>query len=123
MQSQIWESVKIYWYWWHKKAKIVAYSDAAFANLPEGKSKGVYIVLFVGENRNAVPLSWRSRKVKQVVKSILSAETLALDEFAIQSFYLKQLLAKIIDLSAEELEIMIYTDNPSLFESAYSTKQ
>ena len=91
--------------------------------MPEGKSKGVYIVLFVGENRNAVPLSWRSRKVKQVVKSTLSAETLALDEFAIQSFYLKQLLANIMDLSAKELEIMIYTDNPSLFESAYSTKQ
>ena len=51
-----------------KKAKTVAYSDASFANLPEGKSQGAYIVFLVGENRNAVPLPWRSRKVKRVLK-------------------------------------------------------
>ena len=82
----------------------------------DGKSQGGYIVFLVGENRNTVPLSWRSRKVKGVVKSTLSAKTLALDESAIQSFYLKQVLAEIIDLSAEELPIIIYTDNHSLFE-------
>ena len=47
-----------------KKAKIVAYSDASFADLPEGKLQGGYIVFIVGESRNYVPLSWRSRKVK-----------------------------------------------------------
>ena len=104
-----------------KKTKIVAYSDVSFANLPEEKSQGSYIVFLVEENGNAVPLSWRSRKVTWVVKSTLSAETLALDESAIQSFYLKQVLAKIIDLYAGELPIIIYTDNHSLVESAYST--
>ena len=62
-----------------------------------------YIVFLVGQNGNAVPLSWRSRKVKRAVRSTLSAETLASDESAIQSFYLKQVLAETIDLSAEEL--------------------
>ena len=104
-----------------KKTKIVAYSDVSFANLPEEKSQGSYIVFLVEENGNAVPLSWRTRKVKWVVKGTLSAETLALDESAIQSFYLKQVLAKIIDLYAGELPIIIYTDNHSLVESAYST--
>ena len=65
---------------------------------------------------------WRSRKVKLVVECTLSAEILTLDESAIQSFYLKQVLAEIIDLSAEELLIIIYTGNHSLFESVYSTK-
>ena len=62
-----------------------------------------YIVFLVGQNGNAVPLSWRSRKVKRAVRSTLSAETLASDKSAIQSFYLKQVLAETIDLSAEEL--------------------
>ena len=53
----------------------------------------------------------RSRQVKQVIKSTLSAETLALNESGIQSFYLKQVFAEIIDLSAEELLIVTYTGN------------
>lgn len=75
------------------KKIIVLNSDASFANLPEGKSQGGYIVFLVGETRNAAPLPWRSRKVKQVVKSTLSAETLALGDSAIQSFYLNHVLA------------------------------
>ena len=97
-----------------KKAKIVAYSDASFANLLEGKSQGGYIFFLVGKNGNAVPLSWRSRKVKRVVKSTLGAARLVLDESAIQRFYLKQVLAEIIDLCAEELPIIIYTIIPFL---------
>ena len=100
----------------------IAYSDASFVNLPEGKSQGGCIVFLVEENRNAVPVSWRSRKVKRVVKTTLNAETLALDESAIQSFCLKQVLAEIINLFAEELSIIISTDNQSLFESPYSAK-
>ena len=84
-----------------KKAKIVAYSDASFASLPEGKSQGACVVFLVGGNGNAVPLSLRSRRVKWVVKSTFSAETLALDESAFQSFYLKNFLAEITDLSVE----------------------
>ena len=53
----------------------------------------------------------RSRQVKRVIKSTLSAETLALNESGIQSFYLKQVFAEIIDLSAEELLIVTYTGN------------
>lgn len=39
-----------------------------------------------------------------------------------RSFYLKQVSAEITDLSEEELQIIIYTDDHSLFESGYSTK-
>ena len=38
-----------------------------------------------------------------------------------RSFYLKQVSAEITDLSEEELQIIIYTDDHSLFESGYST--
>ena len=90
-----------------KKAKIVAYSDSSFANLPERKSQGGYIFFLLGKNGNAVPLG---------------TARLVLDASAIQRFYLKQVLAEIIDLSAEKLPTIIYTDNHSFFESNCSTK-
>ena len=101
--------LKIYRYCWYKKSKNCCSQWCLICQFAQRKIKRRLIVFLVGENENAVPLSWRSRKVKQVLKNTLSAETLALDESAIQSFYLKQVLAEIIDLSAEELPIIIYT--------------
>ena len=61
------------------KPSIVCFSDAAFANLKNGGSQGRFIMFLYGNNKYA-PTAWTSRKLKRVVKSILSAETLSLEE-------------------------------------------
>ena len=62
--------------------RIVAYSDASFANLKDGGSQGGYIIFLVGSNNNYMPIAWQSRRIKRVVKSTLAAETLAMVDLA-----------------------------------------
>ena len=57
----------------------MCFSDAAFANLKNGGSQGRFIMFLYGNSKYA-PIAWTSRKLKRVVKSILSAETLSLEE-------------------------------------------
>ena len=60
-----------------KKCFIQVFTDASYANLRDGGSQGGYII-FITDGVNSCPLEWRSCKLKRVVKSIMSAETLAL---------------------------------------------
>lgn len=59
--------------------KIVAYSDAAFANLTDGRSSGGYIIFLVGSNNKYKLIAWQSECIK-FGKSILAAEILAMVE-------------------------------------------
>ena len=61
-----------------EKSSIVCFGDAAFANLKNGGSPGAFIIFLYGNNKYA-PIAWTSRKLKRVVKSTLSAETLPLE--------------------------------------------
>ena len=101
-------------------AKIVSFADAAFANLTNGGSQGGFIVFLVNENR-CVPMFWQSKALKRVVKSTLSAETMAAMEGGEYCFMLKTMLKEILD---EKLDLPIYafTDSKSLKDSVYSTK-
>ena len=103
-------------------AKIVSYQDASFANLRGGGSQGGYIIFVLGENSKYVPICWKSKKVKRVVRSTLSAETLALVGSIEECFLIKTMLMEILNLSKDALPIISVTDNASLVESAYSTK-
>ena len=59
--------------------KIVAFTDASYANLPDGvSSTGGYVILLVRLNNHANPLSWSSNKIKRVVKSTTAPEALRL---------------------------------------------
>ena len=101
-------------------AKIVSFADAAFANLTNGGSQGGFIVFLANENR-CVPMFWQSKALKRVVKSTLSAETMAAMEGGEYCFMLKTMLKEILD---EKLDLPIYafTDSKSLKDSVYSTK-
>ena len=72
----------------------MCFSDAAFANLENGGSQGAFII-FLYENKYA-PIAWTSRKLKQVAKSTLPAETLALEESLETCFMVKSLLVELI---------------------------
>ena len=100
----------------------MCFSDAAFANLKNGGSQGAFII-FLYENKYA-PIAWTSRKLKQVVKSTLSAETLALEESLETCFMVKSLLVELI--SKDNYQNIIptcpYTDYKSLNDTINSTK-
>ena len=108
-----------------KKCKLVTYSDASHANLPDGSSSaGGNVVFLVGENGKACALSWESKKIKRVVKSTLAAETLAASEAVDACYYLGQILSEILYNGSyvNKFPIICNVDNKSLYENVYSTK-
>ena len=102
------------------RLKLVVFSDASHANLPDGfSSAGGFIVFLVGSNKRCCPLAWEAKKIKRVVKSNLAAETLALVEGLDMAFYLGSILSEIIKV---KIPIECYVDNKSLWENTQSTK-
>ena len=99
---------------------IYVFTDASLANLPDGVSSSLGIVIFITDGNRACPLSWHANKIKRVVRSTLAAETLALLEGLEEAMYLKTMIKK-IDTS-QVIPIVGYVDNKSLVESIYSTK-
>ena len=106
-----------------KACSITAYSDAALGNLPDGSSQGGFIIFLHGENCNVIPMSWRSRKIKRVVRSTLAAETMAFIEAAEQSFFIRAIISELYGFDNKMmLPINMLTDSKSLFDSIHSTK-
>ena len=60
--------------------RILYYSDATHASLPNGASQGAYIVFLSGKNNMVAPIAWQSKKICRVTKSPLASETLYLSE-------------------------------------------
>ena len=98
--------------------KLVVYTDASYANLPDGvSSAGGNIIFIVGENNRCCPISWCSNKIKRVVKSTIAAEALSLVNGLDNAFYVGCLLSEIIFPQQKEnsIPIISYIDNKSLF--------
>ena len=102
-----------------QSCSIMCYSDASFANLPDGGSQGGFIIFLMSSDCILCPIYWQSRKVRRVVKSTLAAETLALLDAAEAGVF----IAKIIEeLSGEKLFVRCKVDNKSLCDAIYSAK-
>ena len=61
---------------------IVRYADATYATLEDGSSQSGFIIFVCGTINRIAPICWSSKKLDQVTKSPLAAETLALSEAA-----------------------------------------
>ena len=72
--------------------KIVAFSDASFANLPGEGSQGGYLIFLVDSYGLYSLIAWQSHRIQRVVNSTLSAETLAVVEARIMCVYLRSVL-------------------------------
>lgn len=105
--------------------KIVAYSDASFANLTDGGSQGGYIIFLVGNNHKYTPITWQSKRIRRVVKSTLAAETLAMVDMSEACLFYRKLLLEILQLKdePENIKIICKTDNSCLFDSVHSSTQ
>ena len=97
------------------------YTDAAFANLPNGGSQGAFIIFLKDSIGHRCPLLWQTRKLKRVVKSTLSAETMALLEGAEAAVYMSGIIQQLTGTDA--MRICCLTDNKSLCEALSSSKQ
>ncbi|GAB1599883.1 hypothetical protein Ahia01_000265800 [Argonauta hians] len=101
-----------------RSSKIVCFADASFANLQNGASQGGFIIFIESEGK-CIPLFWQSKKLKRVVKSTLSTETMALMEGAEQCFLLKSIIKEIFNIS---LPIIVIADSKSLKDCLSTSK-
>ena len=107
-----------------KDWKIIVFSDAALANLSDGKSStGAHIVMLVGVNKLCCPLAWQANKIKRIVRSTIAAEALSLLQGLENAIYLRALMSEVLGCDANVVKIIAYVDNKSVVEAVYSTKQ
>ena len=102
---------------------IILFTDAAHANLPDkiGSTSGL-LVFIADESGNMCPVSWRSNKVRRIVRSTLAAEALALQEGIEEAMYIRHMMCEMLDLQSHNLPIHAYIDSRSLLEALRSTK-
>ena len=108
-----------------KECKVVAFSDASFANIDGIKSQGGYIIHVTDGNNNNFPLAWQSRKIKRVVKSTHAAETLAMVDAAEACVFYRNFLLDLMQVTNNDKQFPIEckTDSAALHGSVYSSTQ
>ena len=78
-----------------EQCSILCFSDATFANLRNALSQGGFIIFLINNSNRYAPISWKSRKIQHVVKTILAAETLALEEASERCYMFRLILLEI----------------------------
>ena len=102
---------------------ILIFTDAAHTNLSDGISSTSGLAVFIADKSgNMSPLSWRSNKIRRVVRSALAAETLALQESIEAALYVRHMMCEILGIHAKMIPIHSYIDSRSLLEALRSTK-
>lgn len=104
--------------------RLIVYSDASYANLPDGVSSAEgYAIFLCGENGKCSPLYWCSRKIRRVVKSTIAAETLALVDAVDNAYYIGSIISELLfRKSSNVVSIECFIDNKSLHDNIQSTK-
>ena len=103
--------------------KIVAFTDASYANLPDGASSaGGYVLLLVGLNNHANTLSWSPNKIKLIVKGTTAPEALSLVNGLEEAVYLRTIICNTFNIHAREIPIEAIIDNKNLHSVISSTK-
>ena len=99
--------------------RIILFSDASFANLPDQVSSSLGYIIFIAdcEDRCAA-ISWKANKIKRICRSTLAAETMALVEGLEECLYLKSVIEEL----GFNFPITALVDSKSLYDAVYSTK-
>ena len=94
-----------------------------FANHEDGGSQGGHLIFSVDENSKFNLISWQSKRISWVVRSNLTAETLALSDGIDHAIYLSVLLKELYPkFKTTDIPIEIFTDNKSLHGTVHSKK-
>lgn len=100
-------------------ARLCVFTDAAYGNLSDGVSSTAGYVVFAIGKGHACPLSWKSNKIKRVVRSTLAAEVLGCLEGLEDCLYLKAVIRELFPHI--KTPIIAYVDSMSLKENIHST--
>ena len=109
-----------------KDIKLSVFSDASYANLPDGESSGMGYLIFLtigyqpGRDSPCCLLSWASCKLRRKVTSTLAAETLSLLAALEQAIVICNQIEEVID---RKPKIEAFIDNNDTYEAVYSLKQ
>jgi hypothetical protein len=103
-----------------KNVRLCVFTDAAYGNLSDGVSSTAGHVVFAIGADKACPISWKSNKIKRVVRSTLAAEVLACLQGLEDSLYLRAVLRDL--LPGIQVPIIAYVDSKSLKDNLHSTK-
>ncbi|XP_063726781.1 uncharacterized protein LOC134854457 [Symsagittifera roscoffensis] len=100
--------------------RIIVFTDASLNNLAGGATQGGYLVFLANtKNSRCSLISYRSQKIKRVVRSTLAAEALACSDGVDAAYLMQKMLHEIV---GKIVPIDVYTDNRSLVDATYSTK-
>ena len=95
--------------------RIAVCVDATLASSSNGGSQDGYLIFIVGENRKCSLLNWQSKRIKRVVRSSLSAETLVFCDALDDAIFLQQMVSELLFNKTFIIPIDVYTDNRSLY--------
>ena len=102
--------------------QILAFSDASLSNLPDQVSSTRSFVIFLNGGGKVTPISWCSKKLERVAKTIIYAEGIALGKCLDAAINLKQTILEMLP-SKSNIPIIGITDSKSLWDNIQSTSQ
>ena len=106
--------------------KIVGYTDASFRNTEDSTKSVAGRVLFLVDCKTGKcsPISWKSKTIQQVCKSVKSAETRSLDLGMEEGIFQAQMFYEIMTgKTGNQIPVCMKTDSKTLYDSLKSTKQ
>ena len=101
---------------------INCYGDASLGNLSNGGSQGGTFVEMVS-GYDSCPIDWKSRRIRRVATSTLTAETLAIVDAIESANYTRSIAEEILYGNTKRIKVTCYTDNLSLFQTAKTSTQ
>ena len=106
--------------------KILAFTDSSYRNDSDKiKSIGGRFIALGNEKGEVSPLSWKSKTIQQVCKSVKTAETRSLERGLEDSIHLARMIKEIFTgkVSEAQLPVDVRIDSKTLLDSIQSTKQ
>ena len=100
-----------------EQCKLVVYSDSSYANLKDCGSQGARVIFLVDEENKAALLNWNSKRLRRVVRSTLTSETLALSDAVDTAYMLNHMISQLIFNDERKLKIHCMVDSRSLVEN------
>ena len=108
----------------------LAYGDSGFANAPNNKSQGGYVILatdkaVLSEERPASLLEWKSYRHQRVLRSTLAAEAASLDKAQDMGHFMACVFSEMVDgnhrasTSLTIFEVIPVTDARSLWDAIH----
>ena len=112
------------------KLCVKVYADASYANQDGAtRSTGGRVIMLKNREEDLVNvISWKSKKIARVYRSVKAAETRALDDALDEAIHVARVVKEVyegrIDLKdPAQIPVEAFTDNKSLWESIYNTRQ